>query len=135
MRTVCSAFVLTASLMLAQQPPVHRALTTEDAVGLNEAVSVGHRVLVALRQYSDDMPAADRIEVDRALITRTPTVEILHAYRYVTDSDFAACRRYHATLHPVPSEAPATQPLLSMQTDRGILVFQISGEVALEPLE
>jgi hypothetical protein len=124
--------LLLVSLAFAEQPPTRRALTTADAAALEEPVSAGRRVILGLAHYLEKMPAITYGGGGPALLTSTPTVEILHAYRYVTDSDFAVCRRYRATLHTVPPNAPATQPLLTMQTPRGVLVFPLNGEVALE---
>jgi hypothetical protein len=107
-------------------------LTAVDAAALEEPTALGHRILAGLSHYFEFSPALMHIQGEVDLVTRTPTIEILHAYRCVSDSDFALCHRYHATLHPVPSDAPATQAVLSMQTDRGVLVFQANGEVGLE---
>jgi hypothetical protein len=132
MRTLCSVLFLMAGILSAEQPAARRALTAADSAALEEPISVGRRVIVGLTHYCAETPTVTYSGGGPALLTGTPTVEILHAYRYVSDPDFAVCRRYRATLHIVPTDAPATQPLLSMQTSRGVLVFLLSGEAALE---
>lgn len=132
MRALCSVLFLLAGFVFAEQPAARRALTPADSAALQEPISVGRRVILGLTHFCAESPTVTYSAGGPALLTGTPTVEILYAYRYVSDSDFAVCRRYRATLHIVPTDAPASQPLLSMQTSRGILVFLLSGEAALE---
>ena len=135
MRVVCfgALLLVTAILAFADQQTTLRPLTPADAAALSEAVALGERITRTLAHYFEVTHPPMRIRGDTGLITRTPTIHVLRAVRYLSDADFQLARRYYAALHPMPSEAPATQPLLTMQTDRGVLVFQVSGEVALEP--
>jgi hypothetical protein len=41
--------------------------------------------------------------------------------------------RYQATLEVVPATASPMHPLLTMQTDRGKLVFDTRGNITLRP--
>ena len=68
------------------------------------------------------------------LLTRTPTIHVLHAVGYLSDSDFALAQRYRATPQPVPAnQGLATR--LTMQTDRGELLFDTQGDIKLRQHE
>jgi hypothetical protein len=60
-----------------------------------------------------------------------PTLELLHATRFISDADFAFSRRCRATLQPLPAGAPATHPVLTMFTPAGELLFDAQGEVTI----
>ena len=131
MRAVYPAFFVVVALAFADQSTTRQPLTTADAAALEEATTLGQRVLTALARYLA-VSQPPNISEDRDLLTRTPTIDILHAIGYLTDSDIALSNQYRATLHPVPPEPAATQPVLTMHTDRGELIFDASGNVALE---
>ncbi len=67
------------------------------------------------------------------LLTRTPTIDVLHAAAYISDSDYALARRYGATPQPIPGNGTMPRPLLTMQSNRGELVFDTRGRVTLHP--
>ncbi len=131
MRLVCLAVAVLASLTFADDMAPARPLTPADAAALEEPTALGRRVLAALSRYLELMPASIQFAEDNTLLTRMPTVEVLHATRCLSDADWALCRRYLATLHPLPAASVGPQPLLSMQTARGVLVFQTSGDVVI----
>jgi hypothetical protein len=60
-----------------------------------------------------------------------PTLEVLHAGGYISDSDMSLARRYQAARQLIPANSPPTQPLLTMQTDQGELIFDTRANVAL----
>ena len=138
MRAVCFGLLSFAAVVFGDEQTARRPVTSTEAIVLSEALALGHRIVVTLRHYVEVTHPPMTIQSGRIgestdLFTRTPPIDVLRAVRYLSESDCRLARRYHAALHPVPSDAPATQPLLTMHTDRGVLVFQVSGEVALEP--
>jgi len=138
MRVVSSMLFLVAALAFAEQQPVRQPLTTTDAAALAEPTTLGHRILAASARYAEVMrPVTDTralrlLDRQRILLTGTPTIDLLHACRYLSGPDFALARRYDAALYPLPPEAPSTFPVLTIRTNRGILIFDRSGGVALE---
>ena len=137
MRPLPFAVFIAFAISLADQPP--RSLTGEETRALQQQIALGRRIIVALTRYSDAIHEANAESSDMwargmgalGLVTRTPTMDVLHAARYITDSDQALAHRCHATPQPLPAGAPVTQPLLTMQCDRGELVFDTQGAVAL----
>jgi hypothetical protein len=68
------------------------------------------------------------------LLSRTPTIDVLHAAGYITDSDFTLAAGYRATPQPVPAnQGLATR--LTMQTHRGELLFDTRGDIKLRQHE
>ena len=130
--------VLFVSLSVAVADQPGRPLKPDDMKALQQPVAVGRRILDALSQYS---LAAYEVNGESAnmwsrgmdrlgLLTRTPTIDILHAAGYISDSDFALAQRYRATPQPVPvNQGLATR--LTMQTHRGELLFDTRGDIAL----
>ena len=131
MRAAYPAFFVGVALAFADEPTTRQPLTTVDAAALEEATALGQRVLTALARYLA-VSRPPNISGGSDLLARTPTIEVLHAIGYLSDSDIALSNQYHATLYPVPPEPAATQPVLTMHTDRGELIFDAGGNVALE---
>jgi hypothetical protein len=135
MRTLYLILFVVAGLAFAQQPPSPRPLTTAEAAALVEPVALGHRVLAALSHYFEVKIPRGPAGTGPTLLTSMPTLELLHVAACLNDSDFALSRHYRATLHTMLPNAPATQPVLSMRTDRGELFFDIGGNRTLQPSE
>lgn len=133
MRALCFLLLFVASVGFAQQAPARRPLTTGEAGALEECVALGHRVLAAWSHYSDVTTLSTPMSAGVDVITRTPTLELLHATHSLSDSDLALSLHYLTRLHPVPPNAPKDAPILSMRTDRGEIVVDISGNVTLQP--
>jgi hypothetical protein len=121
-RASVAVFLNFAAFALAQPAP--HSLSPEDAEALREPLALGQRIMVAASKYFKPSDLA-KMPTAGALLTRVPTVEILHAAGDISDADMMLARRYRATLHP------ATQPLLSIETDRGELIFYGQSEVTL----
>jgi hypothetical protein len=133
MRPLYLLLLFVASGGLAQQAPAPRPLTTAEAAALEEPVALGHRVLAAWSHYSELTYLSTPIFAGVDVLTRTPTLELLHATHSLSDSDFALSSHYRTTLHPLPANAPKDAPILSMRTDRGEIVVDISGNITLQP--
>ena len=125
-------FVFTIAFAEQQTP---RPLTTDDTAALTESVALGQRVLAAWLRYSKAAALSTPIPAGIDAISSTPTLELLHATHSLSDSDFALSLQCQARLHPVPVNAPKDAPALSMQTARGELIFDISGNITLRPLK
>ncbi len=120
--------VVSLPAVLAAQPT---PLSSDKAKLLQQPIDLGYRLLAALSRYPKPSASANRTGgVD--LITSVPTVEVLHSAGYVTDSDMVLARRYRATFQSMPAGSNASQPRLSMHTDRGELTFAGDGTVALQ---
>ena len=133
MRALFLLLFFVASVGLAQQAPARRPLTTAEAAALEECVALGHRVLAAWSRYSEVTNLSTPISAGVDVLTRTPTLELLHATHSLSDSDLALSSHYQTRLHPVPPNASKDAPILSMRTDRGEIVIDISGNVTLQP--
>jgi hypothetical protein len=133
MRALAFIIVIVASRAFAEQPTTPRPLTTAEAATLKESVDLGHRVLAAWARYSQTTYVSSPIPTGAALFTSTPTLELLHATHSLSDSDFARSLQCHIKLHPVPVGAPKDAPILSVRADRGELVFDITGNITLQP--
>jgi hypothetical protein len=120
--------VIIVSVVMAAQPA---PLTPDEAKALREPIDLGHRLLAALSRYPQPS-ASSKASAGIDLITSVPTVELLHSAGYVTDSDLELAHGYRATLQAVPAGSGASQPLLSMHTDRGELTFARDGTLALQ---
>jgi hypothetical protein len=108
-----------------------RALSTTESVALREPIAVGKRIIAALSRYPVASGSTTRATADRSLLTRTPTLDLLHASGYISDTDFAFSHSCHATLQPVPAGASADHPVLRLQTASGELIFDARGEVTI----
>ena len=124
-------------MALADQPS--RPLTPQETKTLERQITLGRRIIAALNQYSK---AAREVNGESAnmwsrgvtefgLLTRTPTIDVLHAAGYLNDSDNGLARHYHATPQPVPRNATMAQPLLTMHSELGELVFDTRGAVTV----
>jgi hypothetical protein len=133
MRALSVIIVIVASFAFAEQPTTRRPLTTAEAATLKGSVDLGHRVLAAWSRYSQATYVSSPIPTGAALFTNTPTLELLHATHSLSDSDFALSLQCQIKLHPVPVGAPNDAPILCVRTDRGELVFDISGNITLQP--
>jgi hypothetical protein len=133
MRALYFLLFFVASVGFAQQAPARRPLTTAEAAALEEPVALGHRVLAAWSRYSEVTYLSTPIPAGVDVLTRTPTLELLHATHSLSDSDFALSSHYRTRLHPVPPNAPKNAPVLSMHTERGEIVVEISGNITLQP--
>ncbi len=130
MRALSISLLLAAAALFAGEPTTRRPLTAKESAALQEPTTLGHRILNALSRYSK-ASEPPKIPAGLDLLTRVPTIEVLHAGGYISDSDMPLTHRYLATLQPIPPDAPRTQPLLTMQTDRGELIFDTRGNVTL----
>jgi hypothetical protein len=132
MRELSLLLLITVSSVFADQPTTSRALTAKESAALEEPIAVGHRILTALSRYSK---ASDQVQLPPELdvSTQGPTIDILHAGGYISDSDMPLTRRYQVVLQLIPAEAPPTQALLTMQTGSGELIFDTRGNVTLRP--
>jgi hypothetical protein len=119
MRAFCTVVLIAASAAVAGSQPA-----------VTEAMELGQRVLKALFEYPNPSVRMNVLR-GRDLLTALPTIEVLHAAGYISDSDMSLCHRYHVALHPIPAGASQTQPMLTMETDRGELVFDTSGNCTL----
>jgi hypothetical protein len=137
MRLFGIALFISLSGAVADQPG--RSLRPDEMKALQQPIAVGRHILNALSQYSN--AAAHEANGESAnmwsrgmnqlgLLTRTPTIEVLHAAGYISDSDFTLAQRYRATPQPLPAnQGLATR--LTMQTHRGELLFDTRGDIAL----
>ena len=132
MRELSLLVLIAVSSAFADQPTTRRPLTAKEPAALEKPITVGHRILTALSRYSK---ASDQVQLPPELdvSTQVPTIEILHAGGYISDSDMPLTHRYRLALQLIPAEAPPTQPLLTMQTDSGELIFDTRGNIALRP--
>jgi hypothetical protein len=132
MRALCLIVCVVSGVAFAGQPARH-SLTTAEAAALKESVALGHRVLSAWSHYSEVTGISTPISAGVDVISSTPTLELLHATHSLSDSDFAVSLRCQAKLYPVPVDAPKDAPILSLHTDLGELVFDIGGNITLQP--
>ena len=130
MRALYICLLIAVGAAFASQPITGRPLTAKEAAALREPTALGHRILTALSHYPKASEEA-KVPTGLDLLTQVPTIEVLHAGGYISDSDMSLSHHYHAALQPIPAGAPQTQPLLTMQTDRGELVFDTLGDVTL----
>jgi hypothetical protein len=140
MRLFAIALFISLSIAVANQPG--RSLRPDEMKALQQPIAVGRHILEALSQYSN---AAHEVNGESAnmwtrgmgqlgLLSRTPTIDVLHAAGYITDSDFTLAQRYRATPQPVPAnQGLATR--LTMQTHRGELLFDTRGDIKLRQHE
>ena len=136
MRAFCLLLFFVASVGLAQQAPARRPLTTAEAAALEESVALGHRVLAAWARYLEVTNLSTPIPVGVDVLTRTPTLELLHATHSLGDSDFALSSHYQTRRLPGGPNAPqGSSASGTMRTDRGEIVVDISGNVTLQPPE
>jgi hypothetical protein len=119
MRVFCTMVLIAASAAVAGSQPT-----------VTEAMELGQRVLKALFEYPKPSLRMNVLR-GRDLLTTLPTIEVLHAGGYISDSDVSLCHRYHVALHPIPAGASQAQPMLTMETNRGELVFDTSGDCTL----
>ena len=131
MRGLSVLLLIAVGLAFADQS-TSRPLTAKETAALQEPIALGGRILAALSRYST---ASEQVKVppEYDVLTRVPTIEILHAGGYISDSDMPLTHRYPLALQFIPAEAPPTQPLLTMQTDSGELIFDTRGNVSLRP--
>ena len=126
------------ALTVASADQVPRALTPYEMKALHSQIALGRNIVSALGQYSKTIYELNgesgnmwnRGMTGLGLLTRTPTVQVLHAAGYITDFDLVLAERYRATPQPVPT----TQRLatcLTMQTDRGELLFDTHGNITV----
>ena len=129
MRRLSVLLVIAVSSAFADQSTT-RPLTTEQIVALQEPVALGGRLLAALSRYAK---ASEQVKVPTEfdVSTRVPTIELLHASGCISDSDVTLAYRYRAVPQLIPANSPPTQPMLTMQTDRGELIFDTRAKVAL----
>jgi hypothetical protein len=122
--------LIAVGLAFAEQPTIRHPLTAKEATALQEPAALGHRMLSALSRYSQ---ASESLKVppEFDVLTRLPTIEVLHAVGFISDSDMRLTRRYQPALLPIPPNAAPTQPLLTLETDRGELIFDTRGNVTL----
>ena len=129
MRGLSVILLIAVGSAFADQPTT-RPLTPEETVALDEPIAVGGRILAALSRCSK---ASEQMKVppEFDVLTRVPTIEILRAAGYISDSDASLARRYKAAPQLIPANSPPTQPLLTMQTDQGELIFDTRAHVTL----
>jgi len=131
MRAVSFTLLISVSVAFASEPTT-RSLTSDEAKALRQPTVLGERILVesvAVQEASEGI----KIPTEFDVMTRAPTIDVLHAAKYISDSEIVLAHRYQATLQPVPATASPTHPLLTMQTDRGELVFDTRGNITLRP--
>jgi len=127
MRVLAITLLISVGFAVADQPG--HSLTPDETKALQQPITVGRHILDALSRYSKASDEAN-VPTGLSLLTGAPTVEVLHAAGYISDSDLALAQRCHATPQPIPAnQASATR--LTMQTDRGELVFDTRGDVIL----
>lgn len=131
MRGLSVLLLIAVGSAFADQP-ITRPLTAKETVALHEPVALGGRILAALSRYSK---ASEQVKVptEYDVLTRVPTIEVLHVGGYISDSDMPLTYRYQVVLQLIPAEAPTTQPLLTIQTDSGELIFDTRGNITLRP--
>jgi hypothetical protein len=134
MRKLPLVLLIAVTSAFGDQPSTRRPLTGKESAALEEPTALGHRMLTALARYSKASEPV-KIPTEFDVMTRTPTIELLHAAGYISDSDTLLSRRYRVVLQLIPAEAPPTRPLLTMQTDSGELIFDTRGNVTLRPHE
>ena len=132
MRELPLLILIVVSSAFADQLATCRASTPKESAALEEPIALGHRILTALARYSK---ASEQVQVPAEfdVITRMPTIAVLRTGGYISDSDMPLSHRYQVVLQFIPAEAPPTQPLLTMQTDSGELIFDTRGNVTLRP--
>ena len=131
MRGLSVLLLIAVGSAFADQPTT-RPLTANETVALHKSVALGGRILAALSRY---LKASEQVKVptEYDVLTRVPTIEVLHVGDYISDSDMPLIYRYQAVFQLIPAEAPTTQPLLTMQTDSGEFIFDTLGNITLRP--
>jgi len=131
MRVLSFALLISVSVAFGSEPAA-RSLTSDEAKALRQPAALGERILAEASRYTK---ASEGIKIPPELdvLTRAPTIDVLHAAGYIRDSDMALAHRYQATLQFVPASARPTHTLLTMQTERGELIFDRRGNVRLRP--
>ena len=121
--------LIVASLALADPPAGYRLSPTEKAE-LKEPLALARRIIAARYRYSK---ASERVRVpaEYDVMTRTPTIEVIHAAGYISDSDALLSYRYRVVLQLVAPGAALGQAVLTMQTNRGELMLDKLGNAAL----
>ena len=115
------------------EPPTRRPLTTAETAALEQSLALGRRVLAAWSHYSEATYPSKPIPARADVLTSMPTLELLHATHSLSDSDFALALECHAKLHPLPVNAPKEAAILTMRSVSGELIFDMSGNITLEP--
>jgi len=136
-RWLCVALFISFAVALADQPS--RPLTRQETKTVERQITLGRRILAALAEYSkaahevtgESASMWSRGMTELGLLTRSPTIDVLHAAGYLTDSDHALARHYHAMPQHVPANATTAQPLLTMHSELGELVFDSRGAVTV----
>jgi hypothetical protein len=129
MRVLSFALVISVSAAFGSEP-VARSLTSDEAKALREPTALGERILVQVLRYTKTSEGI-KIPPEFDVMTRAPTIDVLHAAGYISESDRVLAHHYQATLQPVPANATPTHALLTMQTERGELIFDIRGQITL----
>jgi hypothetical protein len=132
-RALCVALFI--SLAVAEGGELTRSLTRQETRDLQSEITVGRRIVVALAKYSksaSEMYGRTTSGLtELSLLTRTATIDVLHAAGYLSDSDTALARRYDAMPQQVSAIATSEQPLLTMHSKLGELVFDMRGTVTV----
>ena len=131
MRVLSLALLISLSVAFGSEPTT-RSLTSDEAKALRQPTAFGERILAEVSRYKKASEGI-KIPTEFDVMTRAPTIDVLHAAKYISNSDMVLAHRYQATLQPVPATASPTHPLLTMQTDRGELVFDTRGNITLRP--
>ena len=113
---------------LSSAEPSRRALTAAETVALREPIELGDIVHHALYRYFDPpQPFLPLTGVD--VVTRCPTVDVLHVMGYITDSDMRLVEQYRVSIATVISKP--TDSVMTMQTKFGEISFDARGQIAL----
>lgn len=113
---------------LSAAEPTKRAISNTEVTALKEPIAVGKRIYFAVRRYYDKQPS--RVyPTGLALFTDSPTIELLHAVGYISDSDFGLARQYRVAIPPVIVKP--TDAVVLMQTRLGELSLDASGHISL----
>jgi hypothetical protein len=129
MRVLSFALVISVSVAFGSEPAA-RSLTSDEAKALRQPTALGERILAQVSRYRKASEGI-KIPLEFDVLTRAPTIDVLRAAGYITESDMTLAHRYQATLQPVPANARPTHPLLTMETERGELIFDTRGEITL----
>jgi hypothetical protein len=127
MRVIGITVLFCVGFIVADQPG--RSLTPEETTALRQQITVGRHLLAALSLYSR-ASAELNVPIGDSLSTHAPTIEVLHAAGYISDFDFSVAQRYRAMPHPVPADQDVATRV-TMQTDRGELIFDTRGSITL----
>lgn len=128
LRFIAVAFFMYGLASLSAAEPKSRPLTDRETTILQEPIAIGKTVYNAVCRYYTALRPRD-YPVGPALLTESPTVELLHALGYITESELRLAQQYRIAIPPVVVKA--TDRLVILDTKSGELSFDTRGNITL----